>query len=173
MPLTFAVIAASSTEIQYKIREPPGEPRHVGFKLINFGCAMLMEDSACVAFSGMFDDLLAGCLIQRDTSCCKCLRNKLNIKISLGTDMFCPLELDFDGKYHIKPVTVWSLWGAAVRDGVLFYIHMRKTCTGSVRTTGLTLTCHKLQPALQRRLILEKMQLHEWFMVLQLESMIW
>uniref|UniRef100_A0A8C1JZR7 non-specific serine/threonine protein kinase n=1 Tax=Cyprinus carpio TaxID=7962 RepID=A0A8C1JZR7_CYPCA len=80
-----------------------------------------------------------------------------------GTEMFCPPEFDVDGRYHAKPATVWSL-------GILLFVmvcgyfpddkdlHMIKCCQ---------MICSCLQPDLQRRLILEEMQLHDWFMVLR------
>ncbi len=54
-------------------------PNTLEIKLINFGCGMLVKDSAYMAFNGMFDDLLAGCLTHQNTSCC---RYALNIKTS-------------------------------------------------------------------------------------------
>ncbi len=74
MPLTIAV----SGGIFYrdiKLENLLVNPDTWEVKLINFGCGTLMKDSANMAFNGMFDDLLEGCLIHWDTSCC------INIKI--------------------------------------------------------------------------------------------
>uniref|UniRef100_A0A672MYN3 Serine/threonine-protein kinase n=1 Tax=Sinocyclocheilus grahami TaxID=75366 RepID=A0A672MYN3_SINGR len=124
-------------------------PDTLEVKLINFGCGTLMKDSAYVAFN--------------------------------GKEMFCPPEFDVDGRYHAKPATVWSI-------GILLFVMVcgkndwsntdlsqvnNQTSLSSFLTECCQMICSCLHPDPQRRLVLEEMQLHDWFMVLRLESKIY
>ncbi|XP_016313657.1 serine/threonine-protein kinase pim-1-like [Sinocyclocheilus anshuiensis] len=92
-----------------------------------------------------------------------------------GTDMFCPPKFDFDGKYHAKPATVWSL-------GMLLFVmvcryypdekDLHRISKNDWSDPDLSQECCQmihacLQPDPQRRLILEEMQLHDWLMVVE------
>uniref|UniRef100_A0A673NDI8 non-specific serine/threonine protein kinase n=1 Tax=Sinocyclocheilus rhinocerous TaxID=307959 RepID=A0A673NDI8_9TELE len=121
-------------------------PDTLEVKLIDFGCGMLMKDSAYVTFN--------------------------------GTEMFCPPEFDVDGRYYAKPATVWSLGillfvmvcGYYPDDKDLQMISKNEWSKPNLSQECCQMICNCLQPDPQQRLVLEEMQLHDWFMVLRLES---
>ncbi|XP_016358946.1 serine/threonine-protein kinase pim-1-like [Sinocyclocheilus anshuiensis] len=118
-------------------------PDTLEVKLINFGCGTLMKDSAYVAFN--------------------------------GTEMFCPPEFDVDGRYHAKPATVWSLGillfvmvcGYFPDDKDLHMISKNDWSNPDLSQECCQMICSCLHPDPQRRLVLEEMQLHDWFMVVE------
>uniref|UniRef100_A0A8C1AG76 non-specific serine/threonine protein kinase n=1 Tax=Cyprinus carpio carpio TaxID=630221 RepID=A0A8C1AG76_CYPCA len=123
-------------------------PDTLEVKLIDFGCGTFMKDSAYMAFN--------------------------------GTEMFCPPEFDVDGRYHAKPATVWSLgfllfvmlYGYYPDDRDLHRISEKDWSEPDLSQEYCRMIYDCLQPDPQRRLILEEMQLHDWFTVLRLESKI-
>ncbi|RXN15211.1 serine threonine- kinase pim-1-like protein [Labeo rohita] len=118
-------------------------PDTLEVKLIDFGCGALMMDSAYVAFN--------------------------------GTKMFCPPEFDVDGRYHAKPATVWSLGillfvmvcGYYPDDKDLHMISKNDWSNPDLSQECCQMICSCLQSDPQRRLILEEMQLHDWFKVME------
>uniref|UniRef100_A0A8C1JNM9 non-specific serine/threonine protein kinase n=1 Tax=Cyprinus carpio TaxID=7962 RepID=A0A8C1JNM9_CYPCA len=118
-------------------------PDTLEVKLIDFGCGTLMKDSAYIAFN--------------------------------GTEMFCPPEFDVDGRYHAKPATVWSLgfllfvmlYGYYPDDKDLHRISENDWSEPDLSQECCRMICDCLQPDPQRRLILEEMQLHDWFTVME------
>ncbi|XP_016375610.1 serine/threonine-protein kinase pim-2-like [Sinocyclocheilus rhinocerous] len=118
-------------------------PDTLEVKLIDFGCGTLMKDSAYMAFN--------------------------------GTEMFCPPEFDVDGRYHAKPATVWSLgfllfvmlYGYYPDDKDLHRISKKDWSEPDLSQECCQMICDCLQPDPQRRLVLEKMQLHDWFMIME------
>ncbi|RXN02375.1 serine threonine- kinase pim-1-like protein [Labeo rohita] len=118
-------------------------PDTLEVKLIDFGCGALMMDSAYVAFN--------------------------------GTKMFCPPEFDVDDRYHAKPATVWSLGillfvmvcGFYPDDKDLHVISKNDWSNPDLSQECCQMICSCLQPDPQRRLILEEMQLHGWFKVME------
>ncbi|RXN20330.1 serine threonine- kinase pim-1-like protein [Labeo rohita] len=112
-------------------------------KLIDFGRGMLMRDSAYMAFN--------------------------------GTEMFCPPEFNVDSRYHAKPATVWSL-------GILLFVmvcryypddeDLNRISKNDWSKPELSQECCQmihdcLEREPQQRLILEEMQLHDWFMFME------
>ncbi|KAL0147158.1 hypothetical protein M9458_057682, partial [Cirrhinus mrigala] len=90
-----------------------------------------------------------------------------------GTREYCPPEYHMNGKYHGEPATVWSL-------GILLFVmlfwkfpkkgELHKINNQNWTTTGLSKECCDfIQCCLQinpkRRLELEKLSLHDWFMI--------
>ncbi|XP_026122126.1 serine/threonine-protein kinase pim-1-like [Carassius auratus] len=122
-------------------------PDTLEVKLIDFGCGMLMKDSTYVTFS--------------------------------GTEMYCPPEFYVDGGYYAKPATVWSLGillfvmvcGYYPDDKDLQMISKNEWSKSDLSQKCCQMICDCLQPDPQQRLVLEEMQLHDWFPVLRLESL--
>ncbi|KTF81358.1 hypothetical protein cypCar_00014287 [Cyprinus carpio] len=118
-------------------------PDTLEVKLIDFGCGTFMKDSAYMAFN--------------------------------GTEMFCPPEFDVDGRYHAKPATVWSLgfllfvmlYGYYPDDRDLHRISEKDWSEPDLSQEYCRMIYDCLQPDPQRRLILEEMQLHDWFTVME------
>ncbi|KAF4111224.1 hypothetical protein G5714_008255 [Onychostoma macrolepis] len=118
-------------------------PDTLEVKLIDFGCGTLMKDSAYVTFK--------------------------------GTEMFCPPEFNVNGRYYAKPATVWSLGillfvmvcGYYPDDKDLHMISKNEWSKPDLSQECCQMICHCLQPDPQRRLVLEEMQLHDLFMVVE------
>ncbi|XP_042582807.1 serine/threonine-protein kinase pim-2-like [Cyprinus carpio] len=118
-------------------------PDTLEVKLIDFGCGKLMKDSAYVTFN--------------------------------GTKMFCPPEFDVDGRYYAKTATVWSLGillfvmvcGYYPDDKDLQMISKNEWSKPDLSQECCQMICDCLQPDPQQRLVLEEMQLHDWFPVVE------
>ncbi|XP_073692729.1 serine/threonine-protein kinase pim-1-like [Garra rufa] len=118
-------------------------PDTLEVKLIDFGCGTLMKDSAYVSFS--------------------------------GTEVFCPPEYYVNGRYHAKPATVWSLGillfvmvcGCYPDDKDRDMISKQELSKPELSKECCEMICACLQPDPQKRLILEQMQLQDWFKVVE------
>ncbi|XP_052393899.1 serine/threonine-protein kinase pim-3-like [Carassius gibelio] len=116
-------------------------PDTLQVKLIDFGCGAILTDAGYTSFA--------------------------------GTREYCPPEYLTTGKYHGKPATVWSL-------GILVFVmlcgdfpkrrDLRKINSNTWSRDGLSKECCDfirccLQIDPKQRIELEKLSLHEWFMV--------
>ncbi|KAF4110809.1 serine/threonine-protein kinase pim-2-like isoform X2 [Onychostoma macrolepis] len=102
---------------------------------------------------------------------CGALMKKSSFKVLCGTRQFFPPEYKFNGKYHAKPITVWSL-GIILFEMVCgdfptaddLYLTSANIWTGpGLSQECCELICDCLQPKPKKRLTLEKMHLHDWF----------
>ncbi|XP_016328357.1 serine/threonine-protein kinase pim-2-like [Sinocyclocheilus anshuiensis] len=105
---------------------------------------------------------------------CGALMKESAFKFFCGTREYIPPEFKLTGKYHAKPMTVWSL-GILLFEMVCGDFPTAKdlymTAANIWTKPGLSQECCKLicdclQPMPKKRLTLEKMHLHDWFKVM-------
>ncbi|XP_052456829.1 serine/threonine-protein kinase pim-2-like [Carassius gibelio] len=105
---------------------------------------------------------------------CGALMKEAAFKVFCGTKEYFPPEFKLTGKYHAKPMTVWSL-------GILLFEMLcgdfptaKDLCMTAANiwtNPGLSqeccrLICDCLQSEPKKRLALEMMHLHDWFKVM-------
>ncbi|KAG1925410.1 serine/threonine-protein kinase pim-2-like [Pimephales promelas] len=104
---------------------------------------------------------------------CGALMKNTAFDVFSGTELYCPPEVEFYGKYYAKPTTVWSLGillfamvcGAYPSDSDLYMINSNIWSSPGLSQECCQMICDCLQPWQQQRPILKKMHLHDWFKV--------
>ncbi|XP_059359884.1 serine/threonine-protein kinase pim-2-like [Carassius carassius] len=105
---------------------------------------------------------------------CGALMKETAFKVFCGTKEYFPPEFKLTGKYHAKPMTVWSL-GILLFEMVCGDFPTAKdlymTAANIWTNPGLSqeccrLICDCLQSEPKKRLTLEMMHLHDWFKVM-------
>ncbi|XP_059423023.1 serine/threonine-protein kinase pim-2-like [Carassius carassius] len=106
---------------------------------------------------------------------CGVQMKRFGYEVFSGTKAYCPPEVIVNGKYHAKPTTVWSL-------GILLFMmvcghypteyDLDLISKRSWTRPGLSQECCQmisscLQSDPQQRIDLEKMQIHDWFKVME------
>ncbi|XP_059418731.1 serine/threonine-protein kinase pim-2-like [Carassius carassius] len=128
------------------------------------------------------DIKLENLLLNRDTMevklidfKCAALMKKFAYEFFCGTRAYCPPEVSVKGRYHAKPMMVWSLGvllfkmvcGYYPTDLDLHLISEKDWTRPELSRECCQMICACLEPEPQQRLTLEKMGLHDWFKVLE------